>query len=92
MAAASKLDLRQTDVLVLSACVQMPSLDLVEKAEETFGLPVVTASTAAAFTLLRQLDLAPQIPDAGVLLRPSSASKPSTNSALKVDERLIKEK
>jgi maleate isomerase len=69
MAAAAELDLRETDVLVLSACVQMPSLDLVQTAEQRFGVPVVTASTAGAFTLLQELGLAPALPGAGALLR-----------------------
>jgi maleate isomerase len=69
MAAAAELDLRETDALVLSACVQMPSLDLVQTAEQRFGVPVVTASTAGAFTLLQELGLAPALPGAGALLR-----------------------
>ncbi|WP_031470027.1 maleate cis-trans isomerase family protein [Sciscionella sediminilitoris] len=68
MTAARELDLTGVDALVLSACVQMPSLSLVQRAEDEFGIPVITAATAGAYTLLRKLGLAPRLPDAGSLL------------------------
>jgi anthraniloyl-CoA monooxygenase len=68
MAAARQLDLTGVDALVISACVQMPSLDLVQPAEETFGLPVISAATAAAYVLLNRLGLRAVLPDAGSLL------------------------
>lgn len=68
LAAARGLALDGADALVISACVQMPSLDLVEPAERELGLPVVSAATAGAFTLLRHLGLAPELPGAGRLL------------------------
>lgn len=69
MTAARELDLDNVDALVLSACVQMPSLDLVQAAEDEFGVPVITAATAGAYTLLRRLGLQPELPGAGSLLR-----------------------
>src|SRR5258708_27949511 len=69
LAAARTLDLTKTDVLILSACVQMPSLPLIEPAEAEFGLPVLSASTATAFTLLGRLGLPTVLPAAGHLLR-----------------------
>ena len=69
LAAARVLDLTKADALVLSACVQMPSLPLIEMAEVEFGLPVLSASTATAFTLLRRLDLPTALPGAGLLLQ-----------------------
>jgi maleate isomerase len=66
--AARSLDLAGTDALVLSACVQMPSLPLVQQAEDELGLPVLSAATAGAFTLLDQLGLPVDLPDAGRLL------------------------
>ena len=66
--AARSLDLAGTDALVVSACVQMPSLPLVQRAEDEFGLPVLSAATAGAFTLLDQLGLPVDLPDAGRLL------------------------
>jgi maleate isomerase len=70
LAAARTLDLAKVDALVLSACVQMPSLSLIEMAETEFGLPVLSASTATAFTLLRRLELPTVLPGAGRLLQP----------------------
>ncbi len=66
--AARSLDLAGTDALVVSACVQMPSLPLVQRAEDEFGLPVLSAATAGAFTLLDQLGLPVDLPGAGRLL------------------------
>jgi maleate isomerase len=68
LAAARSLDLAGTDALVVSACVQMPSLPLVQQAEDEFGLPVLSAATAGAFTLLDQLGLPVDLPGAGRLL------------------------
>jgi maleate isomerase len=69
LAAARALDLTKADALILSACVQMPSLPLIEVAETEFGLPVLSASTATAFTLLRRLELPTALPGAGRLLQ-----------------------
>jgi maleate isomerase len=68
MDAARGLDLGDADALVISACVQMPSLDLVAPAEEEFGLPVLSAATAGAYALLTSLGLEPVLPGAGRLL------------------------
>jgi maleate isomerase len=61
--AAGDLDLEGVDALVLSACVQMPSLSLIEEAEEMVGIPVISASTSTAAALLSALGLDPiQVP------------------------------
>ena len=70
--AARELDLTGVDAVVISACVQMPSLDLVQQAEDEFGIPVLSAATAGAYTLLRRLGLAVDLPHAGSLLRADS--------------------
>ena len=67
--AARSLDLTGVDALVISACVQMPSLDLIDPAEEEFGIPVLSAATAGAYSILRSLTLPVAIPGAGSLLR-----------------------
>jgi maleate isomerase len=72
--AARSLDITGVDALVISACVQMPSLDLVEAAEEEFGLPVLSAATAGAYSILHSLNLPVAIPGAGSLLRADAAS------------------
>jgi maleate isomerase len=69
MTAARALNLTKADALILSACVQMPSLPLIEPAETEFRLPVLSASTATAFTLLRRLGLPTVLPGAGRLLQ-----------------------
>lgn len=69
MAAARELNLASADALVISCCVQMPSLDLVQAAEDEFGLPVLSAATAGAYAILRGLGLPVDVPDAGSLLR-----------------------
>jgi maleate isomerase len=70
MDAARDLDLRGVDALVISACVQMPSLGLIGASESEFGVPVLSAATAGAYSLLRSLGLPAEIPGAGRLLRP----------------------
>jgi maleate isomerase len=55
LGAARSLDLSGADALVISACVQMPSLAPVQAAEDELGLPVLSAATAAAFALLEDL-------------------------------------
>jgi len=72
---ASQLDYSGSDALVLSACVQMPSLDVIEEAEQKLGLPVISAATASAFELLNQLDIEPAIGNAGSLLRAALAPR-----------------
>jgi len=66
--AARSLPLAGVDALVISACVQMPSLPLVQAAEDELGLPVLSAATAGAFTLLESLGLPVDLPGAGRLL------------------------
>lgn len=60
--------------IVLSACVQMPSLPAVQSVEEELGLPVITAATATAYEVLTALGHEPAITGAGKLLA-GSASK-----------------
>jgi maleate isomerase len=64
-----RLDLRDCDALVLSACVQMPSLSAIEEVERHSGLPTLSAATATTWAILRALDLEPVVPGAGELLR-----------------------
>jgi len=69
LAIAAQMDFSGSQALVLSACVQMPSLAVIDEAEQRFGLPVISAATASAFELLGRLDIEPQIANAGTLLR-----------------------
>jgi maleate isomerase len=56
------------DVIVLSACVQMPSLAAISTVEALTGKPVVTAAVATAYAMLEALELDPIVPGAGALL------------------------
>jgi maleate isomerase len=69
MRAARSLDRTEVDALIISACVQMPSLELVEAAEAELGLPVLSAATAGAYSILRAAGLPLAIEGAGSLLR-----------------------
>jgi maleate isomerase len=63
-----RLSLAGADALVLSACVQMPSLASIAPVEADAGLPVLSAATATTFRILSSLGLATRVPDAGHLL------------------------
>jgi maleate isomerase len=63
-----RLDLRDCDALVLSACVQMRSLVAIDDVEQRSGLPTLSAATATTWAVLRALDLDPVVPGAGALL------------------------
>jgi maleate isomerase len=63
-----RLDLTGVDALVLSACVQMPSLPSVQKIEDAIGLPVVSAAICTAHQMLKRLGLPAKVPNAGTLL------------------------
>ena len=65
---AKGLHLSGMDALIISACVQMPSLSVIGRAEEIFGLPVLSAATSTAYCLLRSLGLDTHVPGAGKLL------------------------
>jgi maleate isomerase len=66
-----RLDLRDCDALVLSACVQMPSLSVIEEVEQRAELPTLSAATATTWAILRALDLEPVAPGGAELLRPA---------------------
>lgn len=63
-----RLDLSDADGIVLSACVQMPSLPALPDVERRFGLPVVTAATATTRELLTALRLPVDVPEGGAAL------------------------
>lgn len=65
---ADRLDISQADAVVLSACVQMPSLPAIQKVEDRLGKPVLSASVATVYQILKTLGLQAKVPDAGYLL------------------------
>jgi maleate isomerase len=62
------LDLSGCDALIVSACVQMRSLPVIDDVERDSGLPTLSAATATAWAMLRALELEPVAPGAGRLL------------------------
>jgi maleate isomerase len=65
---ADRLVLANVDAVVLSACVQMPSLEAVPIVERKLGLPVISSAICTAFRMLEELGLETVAPDAGALL------------------------
>ena len=65
---AEQLKYHDADVIVLSACVQMPSLPAIAKVEALTGKPVISAAVATTYKILKALDLKAIVPGAGALL------------------------
>ena len=63
-----RLDHDGVDAVVLSACVQMPSLAAIEIVQDKIGKPVLSAAVATTYQLLDRLGLDPFVPGAGALL------------------------
>ncbi|MEV4611486.1 Asp/Glu racemase [Kitasatospora sp. NPDC049258] len=73
---AKRLDHADADAVVLSACVQMPSLAAIDEAEQQLGKPVVSAAVCTVHQMLRSLDLPALAPGAGHLLSGAYAEAP----------------
>lgn len=73
---AKRLDYQDADVVVLSACVQMPSLPSIEIVENELGKPVISAAVSTAHQLMRALDLPAIAPGGGTLLSGAYADTP----------------
>lgn len=67
-AIAERLDSAEVDAVVVSACVQMPSLSVVPRLEATLRKPVLSAAIATTWAMLNALELEPVVPGAGSLL------------------------
>ncbi|MBP0621558.1 maleate cis-trans isomerase family protein [Cupriavidus consociatus] len=68
-----RLNTANADVVVLSACVQMPSLPAIQAAQDAIGLPVASTAVCTVRQMLEHLGLGPVVPNAGAFL--ASASK-----------------
>jgi maleate isomerase len=64
----AQMNFKDVDAIVLSACVQMPSLPAVATVEALTGKPVITAAIATTYALLKELKLKTIVPGAGALL------------------------
>ncbi|MFE5036957.1 Asp/Glu racemase [Streptomyces sp. NPDC056683] len=66
---ARRLDTRGADAVLLSACVQMPSLEAIPAAEAAVDLPVITAATATSWQVLSALGAYASVPGSGALFK-----------------------
>ena len=62
------LNVKGADVVVVSACVQMPSLPAVQTIEDQLGIPVVSTAVCTVRRMLDHLGLEAVLPGAGALL------------------------
>ncbi|ASU40214.1 Asp/Glu racemase [Herbaspirillum sp. meg3] len=67
-AIVAQMDTSNVDAIVLSACVQMPSLPVIAQVEAMTGKPVITAAVATTYAMLKRLKLETIVPGAGALL------------------------
>jgi len=56
------------DAVVLSVCVQMPSLPAIHEAQKRLGIPVTSTAICTVRGMLDRLGLAAEVPGAGALL------------------------
>jgi maleate isomerase len=59
LGALQTLDLTDVELLVLSACVQMPSLAILGDVASSIGIPVITAASCTAAAVLHALGIDP---------------------------------
>lgn len=78
---AGGLEVRDADAVVLSACVQMPSLAVIAEAEAALDRPVLSAATATAHEVLQLLGEEPYVPLAGAALATHVASSAERRTA-----------
>lgn len=65
---AHKVNTKGVDALVLSACVQMPSLPAIQPVQDQFDMPVLSAAVATVWKILKTLELPTRVPGCGALL------------------------
>jgi maleate isomerase len=63
-----RLNTQGADVIVASACVQMPSLPAIQAIEEMMGIPTVSTAVCTVRRMLDHLNLEAVVPNAGSLL------------------------
>lgn len=63
-----QLDLTGVDVLVASACVQMPSLAAIDKLEQKIGIPVTSAAICTSYEMMKKIDITAVSTIGGALL------------------------
>lgn len=68
LADVKRLNTTGADVVVASACVQMPSLPAVQRIEDMLGIRTVSTAVCTTRRMLDHLGLEPVVPNAGALL------------------------
>jgi maleate isomerase len=63
-----RLNTQGADVIVASACVQMPSLPAIQAIEDMMGIPTVSTAVCTVRRMLDHLNLEAIVPNAGSLL------------------------
>ena len=63
-----RLDTKGVDAVVLSACVQMPSLAAIQQVEDRLGVPVTSAAVCTSWKMMKELGIETRVPDCGTLL------------------------
>lgn len=63
-----RLNHEGVDAVILSACVQMPSLGAIQRAQDLIGKPVLSAAVATVYQMLKSLGLETRVPNAGYVL------------------------
>jgi maleate isomerase len=76
-----RIDIKGVDALVLSACVQMPSLAAIPVVERKVGIPVLSAAVCTTFQMLQKMNLKTVVPDAGALLSGQYGMAQAQNAA-----------
>jgi len=74
LADVDRLNTKGVDMVVISACVQMPSLKAIALVEQKTGLAVTSAAACTARSMLRSLGLDPIAPSAGFILSQANAT------------------
>nr|WP_279088135.1 Asp/Glu racemase [Comamonas thiooxydans] len=65
-----RLNTKGADVIVASACVQMPSLPAIQRIQDATGISTVSTAVCTVRRMLDHLGLEPVVPGAGALLAP----------------------
>lgn len=63
-----KFDLKGVDVIVASACVQMPSLEAIDLIQKECGIPVTSAAVCTSYEMMKKLNIKPISTIGGELL------------------------
>jgi maleate isomerase len=77
LADAGRLNTKGVDAVVISACVQMPSLPAIPRVEQKLGLPVTSAAVCTARSMMRALNIQAVAPDAGYFLSEANLAEAS---------------